>query len=243
MKRIFKRLAFSILTLSFLYLLLLINPKPLFSQSFEYQQFKIFSDEPVPKEMTAVLDDVKSRISKSELYSEDLELQLFICNQSWRFTFFTRNPNPGGVVMGLLSPNAFIRACNIPKNKLIPPPTWTFPVEADRPLSYFIAHEFVHSLQAHYDRFLHFKIPIHIMEGYTDYIAKAPDFDFETYKSMYLNNAPKMNPENGTYHLYHFFAAFMIEKRGYDFEKLVREKPGLGGLEELKLKTDSGLKE
>lgn len=208
-----------------IYVLLLLFPKPLFSHSYEYQNFCVYSDQVIPSEIEQVLDDVTARLSGSELYDPELKFQIFICHSKRRFFFFTRNANAGGLVNFLISPNVFIRACDIVDNEIIPPGSWLMNRE-DRPLSYFIAHESCHALQRHNFPFLQLTSSSQIIEGYADYIAKGKT-DIIEYRNRYLNNDPKMNPANGLYEKYHLFVACYMEQKNYSFKQLAEENPSI----------------
>jgi hypothetical protein len=151
---------------------------------------------------------------------------LYLCNEDWRFKFFTRNGNAGGVVNFVISKNIFIRENEIATNRLIPPRKWKNPL-TDRPLSYFIAHEAIHSLQRKYDRFLVLKVPVEIVEGYAEYIAKSPTRDMELLKEDWWGSAPTMDPSNGLYDKYHLYVGYLMEEKGYDFERLLEERPNI----------------
>jgi len=226
MKKTIKIIAGLLLTKMSIYLLILVFPNFMFGYSYAHQNFKIYSDRPIPKSIIKVIDDANQRLLHSELYLADENFKVYVCNDDWRFKFFTRNGNAGGLVNFLISPNIFIRECNIDRNALIPPSGWMY-TPAERPLSYYIAHEAVHSLQREISPFLVFTTPTYILEGYADYIGKRPDFDYQEYKEMYLNDAYLMNPKNGLYHKYHFYIAHLIEKKGYSFDKILNEKPDL----------------
>lgn len=214
------------------YLIVLIHPNMLFANEYEYRNFRIYADQEITGGINFVLDDAISRIAHSELYEDDDEFRVYICNDAWRFKLFTRNGNAGGLVNFMISPNIFIRESDIENNELIPPHGWMY-TPKERPLSYFIAHEAIHSLERKYSPLLQVTTPSYILEGYADYIAKRPDFDYERYKEMYLTNDRLMDPENGLYHKYHLYVAFLIDKKGYSFSQLVNEKPDLNDTLEL----------
>ena len=211
------------------YLAILINPSFLFANNYQYKNFQVYSDQTISENIDNVIDDAIKRLQQTELFDQTDKLQVYICNDHWRFKFFTRNGNAGGVVNFLFSPNIFIRESNIDKNEIVPPGGWMY-TPKERPLSYFIAHEAVHSLQRKYNPFLQLTTPSYILEGYADYIAKKPDFNYDAYKKMYLENDFVMNPKNGQYHKYHFYISYLIDKKGYDFERIVEEEPDLEGV-------------
>jgi len=226
MKKRFVKMIGLTLATGLLYSFFLICPNLLFANKYQYRNFTVFSDNEIPKSIDLVIDDAILRLEGSELYGNAAEFRLYICNDEWRFKFFTRNKNAGGVVNFLFSPNIFIRESNITSNQLIPPNTWKNPL-TKRPLSYFIAHEAVHSLQREYDRFLIFRAPVEIIEGYADYIAKSESNGVKSLTEKLKNNASTMNPENGLYDKYHFYVGYLIENKGYNFERIVQEQPEL----------------
>lgn len=208
------------------YLFLLIYPNVLFANKYQHLNFEIYSDRPITKNIDFVIDDVINRIKHSELYEANDKFRIFLCNDNWRFKLFARDKNAGGMVNIPISPNVFIRESNIETNELIPPGEWMY-TPLERPLSYFIAHEAMHSLERKKNPFIQFTTPSYILEGYADYIAKKPDFQYKKYKELYLTNDFLMNPENGLYHKYHLFIAYLIDKEGYSFDRIINEKPDL----------------
>ena len=226
MKKALIRVLTGLLAVIFLYLILLIHPDPLFRNKFEYKNFIIHSDALIQENIEVVIDDAIQRIKHSELYESDDKFKLYLCNSDLLFTFFTRNGNAGGVVNYVISGNIFIRQSNIEKNQLIPPKSWVNPLN-ERTLSYFIAHESVHSLQRKFDRFLVLNAPVEIMEGYADYVAKQPKNNLDSLIRNYKRNVSSMDPKNGLYDKYNLYVSFLFEKKGFDFYKLIEEMPDL----------------
>jgi hypothetical protein len=203
-----------------IYVGLLIAPNMLFAHHIAYGQFSIYSDRPIDANISTVLDDVADRLSYSELYSESTQLNIYLCHDNWRFTLLTRNPNASGQVNFPVSANIFIRDCDIASNRLIPPDGWMYEMDS-RPLSYFIAHESVHALQRGLDPFMIVNAPTHVIEGYADYIAKRPAFDFDEYAKLLMQNDPSMNPKNGLYKRFHLYNAILIDSLGMTFQDMV----------------------
>jgi hypothetical protein len=233
MKKKVRRLIGLIVGIGAIYIILLNYPNPLFTFDIQYKNFEIFSDRPIPKEINIVIDDAVKRLEYSELYKSNYRFKLYLCNEDWRFRFFTRNKNAGGVVNFLFSPNIFIRENIIEKNQLVPPKTWNNPL-TDRPLSYFIAHEATHSLQREYDKLLIFAAPIEVVEGYAEYIGKSKTNNLDNLKENFADNSPSMNPKSGLYDKYNLYIRYLIEEKGYNFERIVQEQPDIEkSLEEL----------
>jgi len=226
MKKLAKRMLGLMGGIAVIYLLILVHPNPLFAYESQHRNFEIHSDLPISESVKPVIDDAILRLEQSELYKPQAEFQLYLCNKSWRFRFFTRNGNAGGVVNFLFSPNIFIREHELATNQLIPPKSWKNSL-ADRHLSYFIAHEPVHSLQREWDPFLIFKAPIEVVEGYAEYVAKSPTRNLPHLKEDFGKQAPSMNPGNGLYVKYHLYIAYLIEEKGYRFSTIVEIQPEL----------------
>lgn len=226
MKRLIKKAGLLLFGCANVYLCLLIYPKVLFAHQYEYRCFSIYSDRAIPSDIEQVLDDAISRLEFSELYSSDETFNLFLCHEDWRFAFFTRNPNGGGQVNFLISPNVFIRNCDPSKNTIIPPEGWMYDAE-ERPLSYFIAHESTHVLQRKISSILVLTAPRHILEGYADYIGKRPAFDMKRFFSMYQNGDFRMNPNSGLYHRYHLYLSILMDENNLTFLDVLERGPDL----------------
>lgn len=217
---------FLILTTGIIYTGLLVFPNPLFAHKYHSGNIKVFSDRPIPNEIENVIEQVRGLTKRSELYDEKRKYRFYICNNEKKFIFFARNKNAGGVVNFALSGNVFIRQSDIVNNKIIPPNGWMFETK-ERPLSYFMAHEMTHTMQMRVDRFMAVKNPVYIIEGYADYIGKAAAFDYDKYCEDYVNGAEFMNPASGLYNKYHLYVAYWMDKKGYSFKQLLKEKPDL----------------
>ena len=205
--------------------LLLYPPTLLFAHEVQYQAFTIHSDRPIDDNIQNIIDDVTVRISKSELYDENIKFNLFISNDLWKFNLFSMNqPQAGAVTYGALNGNVFFRPCDIAKNEIVPPPSWKFS-RTDRPLSYFIAHEATHVLEANYSKKSYLSSPTWLIEGYADYIGKGGDFDFDENVMLYKANAPELDPQQGLYRRYHLAVAHLMDTQHLSFRELATDTP------------------
>lgn len=222
---------------SALYILALINPRPVFSYEHTYKQFHVYSDAPIPNVIEAVLDKALLNIERSELYDSAEPFNIFICNKSWRFGLFARNTKLGGSVTGIVSPNIFIRNSEIDRNTIIPPGDDLLDAE-NRPLSYFLAHEMTHAMQARYDRFMMIKVPPAVMEGYADYIGKGQNFDHAQARARLIKGHEFMRGDSPLYDRYHLYIAHLIEVRGLSFKDILQNSPDLEAvMDEIKTET------
>jgi hypothetical protein len=207
------------------YLGLLIYPNFLFGNHYIYKNFDVYSDQKIPVEINAILDEVLVRIRKSELYDNKNRFSIYFCNSSWRLSLFTRNPNIGGLVNQGISNNIFIRESEIEKNKIVSPSKGQeIALVEERPLTYFIAHEITHSLQTKLDRFMYISTPEYIVEGYADYIGKGSSIDYKKYVKDFKENDFTMNPNSGLYNKYHLMIAYLMDIQGMSFREIVHQK-------------------
>ena len=215
-----KKTALTFLLLLLLYIGVLFYPNPLFSHSYVYNNYRVYSDRAIPKEIENILDDVESRISKSELYDTKDKHHIFICNSSWRFMLFARSNAPGGIV-NFIAPNVFIRESDIKKNKIIKEkPIYSPEI---RTLAYYMAHEITHVMQQKISQLMPLKSPKYIVEGYADYIGKLPNFEYKQYLEDYKNHTKFMDIKSGMYNRYHLLIAHLMQKRGMSYKEVVEQ--------------------
>lgn len=206
------------------YIALLAYPMPLFAFHHSYKQFNVYSDREIPVEIESILDTVQNNIQKSDLYNPEYQFNIFFCNESWRLTLLARNTNVGGNVSGVVSPNVFVRESDIKSNRIIPPNGWMHDAD-NRPLSYFLAHELTHSMQALYDRFMIVKVPRYVMEGYADYIGKGNRFSYNEFRQKYIEKHPYMQETSGLYNRYHLYIAHLMDVHGMSIEEIIETLP------------------
>jgi hypothetical protein len=196
------------------YLLILALPYPLFAYHASYGNITIYSDQPIPPQVTPILEDVESRLAKSPLNDPALQHRIFLCSTAARFSFFANyNYRVGGVNYALLNRNIFLRPANIADNRLIGYSGREVPGE--RTLAYFLAHEIGHSLEVNYlGRIGYATFPTWKREGYADVVGKAGDFDFDKQLAAFRCNAPELDPRrSGLYLRYHLMCAYLLDRR------------------------------
>lgn len=233
--KIRKRLLLCLFTLAFINAITFIFPQVLFSNKFHYGRFTVYSDKKIDSGIQKVLNAAILKIKQSELYDSNLHFNIFLCNTKWRFNFFSfGNANAGGITHTRFTGNIFIRKCNISKNSIIPPDSWVFAKAphslADRPLSYFIAHEMIHRLQFYRFGSLANK-STWIREGYADYIAKGNEFNFAKNLDLSKRNEPEMNPQLGLYKYYHLLVYYLIREKRLSIKQIVETNPSSSEVE------------
>lgn len=236
-KKIVKKIIYSLVILPSIYLCFLLFPSLLFANKFEYKQCSLYSDRPIEKNITNIIDNALSRIAKSELYDSTIHFDIYLCNDLWRFQIFTQwNKNAGAVTQYHLNNAIYIRPCDITNNKIIPPKEWYFADNpfsfADRPLVYYFAHEMTHKLQSNYTGRLNFSNPTWLTEGYADYIGKGGNFDFNENLKLLHKKAPELDPTKGLYRYYHLKIAYLLDSNKQTIKQLYKTTPNEKELEE-----------
>jgi len=224
-----------LLVLLVLYVLAACFPKPLFAYRVSYENYRVWSDRPIPAEITAVLDDVTRRLRTSSLHDRALPVEIFICNESWRLWLYGRSfhARMGGAADVWLTRQVFIRESDIPANRILPPGPRPVADAAHRPLSYFIAHEITHvDISRSFGRTIMLRYPQWLLEGYPDYVAKGGDFDYEENRALFAAGAVALDhARSGLYREFHLKVAHMLDKQGRTPQQVFANPPDEGALE------------
>ena len=198
-------------------LMVLATPRFLFAYQIVHGPFHVWSDRPIDaRSSERVLDDALARLAKSDLYTPDQRFQIFICNDSWKLALYSQrfNGRIGGVADGWLTQNVYLRQANFETNQIVPPGSWMYD-RSDRPLSYYIAHETTHILEARaFGRFSSLYYPVWLTEGYADYVGKGGQFDLADNLRLLRSGDPLLDPTaSGLYRRYHLAVAYELEHR------------------------------
>jgi len=227
MKSFFKHTISILVLATMAYLAMLLHPNWVFAYSHSYGNVTIYSDKVVDGNVETRIDAALDRLANSELFDPTMHFRIFLCHNPYRLGFFARNTKVGGMVNSIVSENIFIREADFVTNKIVPPGTWLMD-EENRSLTYFLAHEMTHAMQARHHRFMSLTHPTYLIEGYADYIAKGESFDYEEaiadYRSghaFYAENSPLYNRQ-------HLAIAYLIEKERLTYKDVMAAPPNLG---------------
>jgi hypothetical protein len=205
---------------------LILFPQPLFAYTFEHGHFRVWSDRPIAPAMAAILDDAERRLARSELYDPEAEFRIFICNEPWRLFLLTRSTQIGGSADPVFTRNIYLREADVAANRLVPPSGEL--ADADvRSLSYFVAHEATHVMQARgFGPLMNYRYPDWLTEGYADFIGKGGRFDLEDNRRLLRAGDPRLHHEaSGLYRGYHLMVAYLIERQGRSVRGLYDDPP------------------
>jgi len=208
-----------------LYLALLCHPGLFFSHKFTRGGITLYADEPIPPEPAGrILEEVERRLARSPLAAlpRIKDLRIYICNRRWRFGLFaTTKYKVGGLAYFPLSNNIFLRTVHFPANRLVGHSGHEVP--GARTLSYFIAHEIMHTLVARELGIVkHWRLPAWKNEGYADLVAKGGDFDYERTREQLRRGDRELDPKrSGLYLRYHLLVAYLLDHRGIRVDELL----------------------
>jgi hypothetical protein len=223
------RLGLALLTILFLALAVLAFPQPLFAHQTSYRNFEIWSDRPIDPAIGGVLDDALRRLETSELYSPGQTFRIFFCNSDWRMWIYSQRFNSalGGAADNWLTQNIYLRTSDIAGNALIAPGDVPLSDADVRPLSYFIAHEAAHILEARaFGRFMGLVYPVWLTEGYADLVGKGGDFDAAENLSLLQAGDPRLDyQQSGLYRGYHLMVLHALDLRGGSVRRLFDDPP------------------
>ncbi len=226
----YKRLKYSFYIIAMMYLSVMLYPNLLFSYNIQYMQIIVHSDREIDTNIYVVVNEALKKVQESDLYDNNIEFRIYICNDLWRFGIFTLgNTMAGGIAHYNFTRDIYIRPCDIKQNKIIPSHEWYFAKNAkafaDRPHSYYFAHEMTHILQSHYTGRKSWSYPIWLTEGYADYIAKGDQFDFNDNVRLWHDLAPELNPKNGLYRLYHLKVGYLLDCKNQSVQEIYLDIP------------------
>jgi hypothetical protein len=222
--KVVRRSVFTLLALSGAYLLLLAYPQPLFAYELRHAGITIHSTAPIPDAMRSTLERVRTRLDRSPIAVSAADAHVFLCHSRWVFALFARqNYRVGGVANSFIGQHVFLRESDMAADRLISPGGQ--PVAADRPLSYFIAHELMHIANTRaIGRWRYSQLPQWVDDGYADYIAR--DVDLGSALVMLKAGTRELDPtRSGLYLRYHLMVAFLLEKKRMTLDDLLQNPP------------------
>lgn len=151
---------------------LVLYPQPLFANKLEYKNFKIYSNNKISTDFKVVLDNATFIVTSSELYDPSYTYDVFLCYDALynRLDDMALGRGPSARA---IDNNLVIKIRVNPKINIGFP---TFHKRCEIDLTYLIAHEMIHCLQANkYGKmkFNPFRHPeMWKLEGYPEYVSK-----------------------------------------------------------------------
>lgn len=210
------------------YIGVLAYPQPMFAYHATHDNYHVWSDRPISPQISVVLDDASRRLNTSDLYDKTIPLNIFLCNSRWRLWLYSQrfSTQVGGWADMWLTRNIYIRANDIPSNRIHSPGTGPIADAKQRPLSYFIAHEVAHIIEARqFGRFAMIQYPQWLTEGYADHIGKGGDFDLDENHRMFKAGSAQLNFEkSGLYREFHL-RVLLLSSQGMTARQMFANPP------------------
>jgi hypothetical protein len=225
-----RRTLLSTLTVGAAYLLILIHPQPLFAYELEHAGIVVHATRPIPDAMRLTIDRVRARLDRSPLADPAHVNHVFLCDSPWLFGLFARgNYRVGGIANVFVGQHVFLRASDMEHDRLIGPSGQ--PVAADRPLSYFIAHELMHIAHGRrLGRLGYARLPKWVDDGHADYVAR--DVDLANALRGFKEGVRELDPSrSGLYIRYHLMVAYVLEKERGTPAALLAHPPAMDDVE------------
>jgi len=183
-KKIFKRIL-KITLLAFLaaiitIVIIILFPQPLFANKMSYKKFTVCSNDKIDDNIKNILDKAMDLVQQSELYDPGYKYNIILCHN----TFYNKIDDLLGI-----GPAARARLNNVIVKVRIDPNSnlafATFRKECEVNLTYLLAHEMVHCLQANRYGLMKFNPFRHPefwkLEGYPEYISKQKKLSGKDY--------------------------------------------------------------
>jgi hypothetical protein len=217
-----RRLALALVALVAGYVALVIHPQPLFAYTLQRGNLVLHARRPLPPEATPMLDDALGRVSRSPLYDAARTHDIFLCDTSGLYSFFSLwNHRSGGITHTWAGGNAFIRPADVRRGRVI----GASGVEKGgaRTLAYYVAHEVTHAMSADRAGRRRFgRLPAFQTEGYADYVAFARPVDLRRGRADLEANTCDMSTScSGHYDRYRLLVGYLLQQRHLTVDELL----------------------
>jgi len=175
LRRIFKRTLWALVIVIAALVLTILFPQLLFANKVKYKKFMACSNYKISDEIKVVLDKAMSLVEKSELYDSGYHYNIILCHN----TFYNKIDDllGSGQAARARLHNVIVKVKIDPKSDLA---FATFPKECQVNLTYLLAHEMIHCLQAKKYGIIKFNPISHPefwkLEGYPEYISRRVQF-------------------------------------------------------------------
>ncbi len=185
MKKLCKRIC-KIILLTFLagaltITLIILFPQRLFANKIKYKEFTVCSNDKIDDNIKIVLDKAMNLVQRSELYDPSYKYNIILCHNTFYNKIDDKLLGVGPAARARLN-NAVIKVRIDPQRNLAFP---TFRKKCEINLSYLIAHEMIHCLQAKkygIMKFNPFKHPeLWKLDGYPEYISRHTELSGKDY--------------------------------------------------------------
>jgi len=179
-RRILKRTSLTLSIIISAFATIILFPQLVFANKMKYKKFKVYSNDKINYDIKIVLDNAIDLVQKSELYDSNYKYNIILCH----YTFYNKIDNLLGIgpaARGRLN-NVIVKVRIDPTNNLA---FSTFRKDCEINLTYLLAHEMIHCLQAKkygIMKFNPFRHPeLWKLEGYPEYISRKAELSSKDY--------------------------------------------------------------
>jgi len=180
-RRIFKRTLLTLLTMISVLVTIILFPQLLFANKMKYNKFKVCSNDKISHDIKIALDNALDLVQKSELYDSNYKYNIILCYNSFYNKIDDWLLGIGPAARPRLK-NVIVKIRINAKNNLA---FATFPKECEVNLTYLLAHEMIHCLQANKYGIIKFNPFRHPefwkLEGYPEYISRRSQLSGKDY--------------------------------------------------------------
>jgi hypothetical protein len=227
------RLLLVLIAVAGLYIATLFFPAPLFAHSKDYGPYRVYSDEAIPDDFDAVIDDLDRRLRTMEHDPPEASQRIYLCNaKKYAFFAFLLRKNPETLATGLTVANeSFVSVERVREfgeaNAGVLRHT-----RFEGNLAEVVAHEIAHFNSVHaLGLRRHLRQPMWKSEGWAEYQANLaairadPDYDLRRRIDVLLDGSYWGNRYGVARSLWEsqLLVEFLGEVKGYRLTDLVRE--------------------
>lgn len=208
--------------ISLTYVLIVISPQVLFANKLEYKSFSVYyhSDEINTEKLKSVLDKSEKLLQNTELFKNEINQDIFICNSFNEFTFFALLSRKAFAVNYPITQNIFLSKSSISENFIFR----NGEENNKRTLSGAIAHETTHSLLENKLGTLKYKLlPSWKNEGYCDFVANESSYNEQNGLKDICNNKENSDVPSFKYFKYRLITKYLFEEEKISIEKYLNE--------------------
>ena len=209
----------------------------MFDYETSYGNLSLYSDQPFDKTKAInILIDVDQRLKTSPIFDKNVVHRAFICNETWREELFLQGAGRiGGLNHFPTARHVFLTKARVEDDALLSPRGR--PIAEPRSLSYYLAHEFTHTLIGDQVGVVEFNtMPRWLAEGYPDYVALGPNYSYQKALESYQNRDPRVHGTLAEDYLrYGVLVAYALERQRTEVTKLFENPPNEKALGDLAL--------
>jgi hypothetical protein len=200
-----------------------VRPQVVFAYEVHSGNVVLHARTPLPPEALAIAESARRRVSRSPLYVTEDRYDVFLCDSSDLFAFFSPTQPKVGGVANEVTRHVFMRPGTIERDRLVGYSGHEVP--GSRTLTYFVAHEIAHVMVSRrLGRLAHLRLAEWQREGYPDYLAKAGAFDFDAVRKAFQAGEKELDPlRSGLYLRHHLLVAHALDHKGMTPEALLAQ--------------------